>query len=140
MISIRSADQIPLDDVIARSPVKTNPRAKMVLSQCLARSEHSWTGLVDGQIVCLWGLCPPTLLSDQAYIWLLTTDEIEEHKFLFIRHSQMMMEKMLDVYPVIIGEVEINNFRARQWLRWLGAKFITRKNGTISFEIRKRIR
>lgn len=138
MVSIQGTERLSIDDVIRRSPVKDNPRAKQVLTQCLARSEMSWVGQIKGDVVCVWGLCPPTLMSERAYIWLLTTDDLADHKFLFIRHSQLLLEKMLAQYPVIVGEVMAENLPARKWIGLLGATFgPPDENGVISFEIRK---
>ncbi len=93
------------------------------LESCTAYASHLWAGYIRGRPVCAWGLVPPTLLSDRAYLWLYAAPAVEEFKFLFVRHSQMIMEEMREIYPVIYGVCEVDNPRAIRWLKWLGAEF-----------------
>lgn len=93
------------------------------MHRAIMNSTRVWAGAVDDQLVAMWGLIPPTLLSDTAYLWLFTTDHLRDHVFIFIRHSQRAVKAMLAEYPTIVGHTKINNTRAIQWLRWLGAEF-----------------
>src|SRR2546422_670823 len=52
-----------------------------------------WIGLIDEVPVCAWGLVPPSLISDRAYLWLYVTDAVEANKFIFIRWSQRSEER-----------------------------------------------
>jgi hypothetical protein len=123
-------------DLIHRSPVADMPGAEEVLKECLHRSTDVRQGMLNGKIACAWGLIPPTLLSDTAYLWLLTTDIVAEHKFLFIRNSQRYIEEALKIYPTIIGDVIGDNRSARKWLEWLGAEFGATVLGRTPFTIR----
>lgn len=138
MITVKSPDVEDVKDVLRRSPVGHIPDADKTLRQCLRRSIEVRCGMLDGSVACIWGLIPPTLLSDRAYLWLLTTDIIAEHKFLFVRYSQRYIEEMLKVYPVIYGEVEPKNEKAKRWLKWLGATFGEPTNGLIPFQIKRK--
>lgn len=93
------------------------------LEQYLAFSVKLCIGSVDGDMCCAWGLIPPSLLSNTAYLWLFSTDAVEDHKFLFIRHSQIEVKKMLEEWPVITGYCQASNQRSKRWLTWLGASF-----------------
>ena len=86
----------------------------------------------------MWGLIPPTILSDNAYLWLLTTNIIAEHKFLFIRYSQRWVEDVLKIYPVLTGNVRIDNEPAKQWIKWLGAVFYESDGNMIRFTISRK--
>jgi len=123
MIAVLKDRAIDVRDVVRRSPVAHIPGAEDILRDCMYRSVEVRAGLVDGEVACMWGLIPPTILSDTAWLWLLTTDIIAEHKFLFIRHSQRYIEEALKEYPNIIGDVMIDNRPAQRWLKWLGAEF-----------------
>ena len=103
----------------------------------LNASVFAWTGLVDGQIVCIWGLVPPTLLSDSAYLWLITTPVVEDHKFAFVRHSQIILNGMLDSFPLIVGHVLADQPQSKKWLKWLGVKFMPAEGRLIPFELRR---
>lgn len=104
----------------------------------IKNSSRTWAGMVDDRLVCMWGLIPPTLMSDTAYLWLITTKHLHGHEFLFIRHSQRAVQSMLEEFPEIVGHTLIENRRAIQWLRWLGAEFGEPINNTAyPFTIRR---
>lgn len=108
----------------------------LIIESCFNRSEERWIGTVDGKIACMWGLIPPTILSDFAYIWLYHNRLVEDHKFRFIRHSQLQVKRMLEIYPNIIGDCVISNSTGRKWLEWLGAKFGPPDGPLVPFTIR----
>jgi hypothetical protein len=138
MISIRLVSDVTLKELFDRSPASEIPKGEELLLTCLQRSTDVRYGYVDNQCACVWGLIPPTLLSGSAYLWLLTTDLVEQHKFLFVRHSQRWIEEALQVYPTIIGDWIPGDPRSRRWLEWLGAEFAAFQGGRIPFVIRKK--
>jgi hypothetical protein len=123
-----------LDDVISSVPEEHRKQ----FYDCANTSRQLWVGLIEGNVVCVWGLIPPTLLSSRAYLWLYTTDNLDGNEFLFVRHSQRAIEEMLKEYSVIYGHTEPGLPRTHRWLRWLGAQFGEQQNGLIPFEIRKK--
>lgn len=139
MISISQSRDINPYEVLRRSSVANVEGAQDILHDCLYRSMEVRYGLVDGEAACMWGLIPPTILSDSAYLWLLTTELVAEHKFLFIRHSQRYIEEALKKYPLIIGDVVGNNRSTIRWLKFLGAEFTRGINGRMLFTIRKKV-
>src|SRR5262245_11793845 len=87
-------------------------------------SSHCWTGYVDNQPACCWGLIPPTLMSDQAYLWLIVKEElVKDNQFIFVRQSQRWIERMLEQYPLIVGHCQLKAAASIRWMKWLGAKF-----------------
>ncbi len=138
-VAIRKNEAIDVRDIVRRSPVAHIPGAEDILRDCMHRSVEVRAGLVDGEVACMWGLIPPTLLSDTAWLWLLTTDIVAEHKFLFIRHSQRYIEEALKEFPNIVGDVMIDNRPAQRWLRWLGAEFQAQEGARIPFVIRAKV-
>lgn len=136
MIAIERTKEVNLREVILRSEVKHIPEAEEILRDCMYRSMEIRIGKVDGVVACVWGLIPPTILSDSAWLWLLCTDIVAEHKFLFVRHSQRYIEEALKEYPIILGDCLIDNKSAKRWLEWLGAKFAEPIAGRIPFSIR----
>lgn len=136
MITIEQAKVVDLRDVVQRSPQVGISDAEARLEQFLKVSVFTWVGKVDGKVACVWGLIAPSVLSDTAYLWLLTTDLVDEHKFMFIRWSQRYIEKMLVIYPHIIGNADTrfpNNIR---WLKFLGATFAEPEGFGVPFQIR----
>jgi|SRR5215469_1413324 len=138
MITIQEAPLYRTKEVIARSAVASVPGAEKKLRECLYRSTAKWIGYVDGEVACMWGLVPQSLLSDQAYLWLITTDIAAEHKFLLVRYSQLFVERALQAYPVITGHCEAGNYAAKRWLKWLGAEFGPSDGKQIVFAIRRK--
>jgi|SRR5262245_32471968 len=102
---------------------------------CLKWSSIMWVGHVDSDLCCMWGLIPPTLMSNQAYFWLQTTDLMKDHPFILVRHSQLVIEQALELYPSICGHVNANAPKSIRWLKWLGAKFGTPAHTGIPFRI-----
>jgi hypothetical protein len=126
-----------LTDVVSRSPVAHEPGGEIKLRTLIRMSEEVWFGLHDDKVAAVWGLIPPSLVSNRAYLWLLTTELVEAHKFLFIRHSQLVIEDALKRYPIVTGDVEVGNHAARKWLRWLGADIGVPEKGYSPFIIRR---
>jgi len=89
----------------------------------ICRSSYIWVGLIDGVIVCGWGLVPLSLLSERAYIWLFTNDNLKSRSLPFLRAVRRTIATMLQIYPSLIGEVVNDDARAKRWLAWAGADF-----------------
>lgn len=105
-------------------------------NKCMAQTAEFWVGKIDEVLISVWGVTPPTLLSDRAYLWLYATNKVAEHEFIFIRHSQQAIEKLLATYPLIVGHCLVNADRSQRWLRWLGAEFGFPEGNLVPFEIR----
>lgn len=114
------------------------PNEQKTMDQCARLSSHMWEGRIDGKIACIWGLVPPSLMSTRAYIWLYTNDTVEDHQFVFVRYSQLMIEEMLKEYEVIEGHCHADAKRSIRWLKWLGAEFQPLGNKRVAFTIRKK--
>lgn len=129
-------------EIIDASSLRVPPRLpvtlkdQLIIENCFIRSEERWIGTVDGEIACMWGLIPPTILSWSAYIWLYHNRLVEDHKFRFIRHSQLQVKRMLAIYPNIVGDCIAANDTGRKWLKWLGADFGPPDGPLIPFTIR----
>lgn len=137
-VQIQVAQKVDIPRLLLQTKYATVPGADRTLGQCLVMSQAAWLGCVDEKVACLWGLIPPTLISNRAYLWLLTTELVNEHQFLFIRHSQRMVEVMLREYDLITGHVKAGEDRSIRWLRWLGAVFGDPQGQLIPFGIVKR--
>ena len=107
-----------------------------VFNQYAFISTMLWAASVNGRLICLWGLVPPTLLSDQAYLWLHTTEAAKEHEFILVRRGQIELAKMLKEYPRIIGHCILGAEQSIRWLKWLGAKFGEPEGRLIPFVIK----
>lgn len=86
----------------------------------LARTDFSWAGEADGQLVALWGVESESLLSRTGYVWLLTTPALQEHLFTFVRLSRIALAEVEMRYDVLHGFVAADNQKSIRWLEWLG--------------------
>lgn len=91
-----------------------------ILETAVRKSLYSFCAKVDGEVACIWGIQPNTMLSDSAYMWLVTTPLVEKHSFIFARRSQIYMEGLRNYYADIYGHVDIRFRRSVRWLNWLG--------------------
>lgn len=107
-----------------------------VWQRFIALTSCSWIGIMDGEIACMWGIIPPTLLSNQCYLWLNTTEALRGNEFLFVRKSQRVIEDILGEYPEITGHVIRGQDQSIRWLGWLGADFGEPEELFIPFVIR----
>jgi hypothetical protein len=88
-------------------------------------------GMFGGSPLCYIGLAPRTLISSEAYAWMLVTSEGEKHPFLLARYARGVLETVLLKYPIIYGHCF--NAKSARWLRSLGAEFTSE----IEFEFRR---
>jgi hypothetical protein len=115
----------------------SNPE-KVILDE-MRRSTRSFAGLIDDRMACLWGIKAGTLLGDSAELWLLTTKLVEDCPFIFVRHSQMVLQIILGEYSRVYGYVLEENEQSIRWLQWLGCKLTkTVEPGVFEFNIRRR--
>jgi hypothetical protein len=135
-IEIARAAKVNVGAIIAESAYSNTATAKDALFDFLRRSVFSYVGTIDEKIACVYGLIAPTLMSDQGYLWLLTTNLVDDHPFVFVRHSQVVIKDMLEIYSEIVGHCDIRQERSVKWLRWLGAKFGESEGVMIPFQIR----
>jgi hypothetical protein len=130
---------VTLMELTASHPdVAFTPTEMEIMDNCLTLSNPMWRADVDGCLACVFGLIPPTLMSDRAYLWLYTTDLVKDHTFLLVRHSQRIVEKMLDEYPTIVGHCHVRAKLSQRWIKWLGATFAEPQGDKLPFIIRKR--
>ncbi len=138
-VRIESGEQSSALEMIVNSRTKAlSPDEAQALVGCLTFAHNIWSGWYGDRLACVWGLVPPSLMSDSAYLWLYTTDAIKDHEFMFVRYSQRMIEQMLELYPRITGMTQAGATDSIRWLRWLGASFGEPQGTFIPFVIRKK--
>ena len=101
-------------------------------------SQGIWHCEIKGEFIGMWGTIPPTLLSEQAYLWVYTNEKVKRHEFVFIRHSQLAIAEVLKEWPIIHGHTEVSATKSIRWLKWLGAEFLEPEDRLIPFFIRRK--
>ena len=127
-----------LSKVLREANVRLTEREARIVDQCQNLSLTTWVAHDRGQLVCAWGIIPPSVLSEEVYLWLHTTEAIKTSQFLFVRHSQLVIQQLLGEYRAIIGHVRMNAASSKRWLQWLGAEFYGPPvNGLLNFRIER---
>ncbi|MGC9966390.1 MAG: hypothetical protein ABSE08_13390 [Syntrophobacteraceae bacterium] len=91
------------------------------ISDCLITAAAAWTGLVDDEPVCMFGVSPSiNFLNGVGIPWLLGTDKIRENALAFLRRNKTYVGLMLDIFPRLINFVDVRNHLGILWLVWLG--------------------
>lgn len=136
--AIKQLNAIEMEDLISSEIApKLNTIDARRFDAARRVTQMAWAGFIGKKLVCMYGLIPPTLLSNNAWLWLHTTDEIKGNEFIFVRQSQRAVEAMLNVYPALIGNCRVGAEGSIRWVKWLGGKFGEPEDGFIPFEIRR---
>lgn len=106
-------------------------------------SPFAFTALKDGVPMALFGVKPDSVLSPRARVWLLGTDEINFTKKEFVKNCRIVVDGLLDIYPILYNAVDASYTQAVRLLQFLGAQFgKTVKSPTgapfLIFEIRRK--
>jgi hypothetical protein len=90
------------------------------LTRGVSCSSHAWTGLVDGEPACIFGVVPVSFMSGIGVPWMLGTPLVEEHATAFLRRNRRYVKHMTRAYNYLINYVDDRNVKAIAWLEWLG--------------------
>lgn len=138
-VSVAQTSRAAISELISCDPgCSFSQDERKVFNHCLSLTTTLWVGKLDDRLVCTWGIIPPTLMSEQVYLWLYVTEAIAGNEFLFVRHSQLAVAEILKEYPTITGYTDVDNKKAIRWLGWLGATFGPSNGKQLPFVIRKK--
>lgn len=77
--------------------------------------------LVDNEPAAIFGGASETLLGE-CRLWMLTTPLIERYQIQLLRASKRFVQWMRENYGPVIGMVDSEFEKSRNWLRWIGFK------------------
>ena len=88
----------------------------------LAHSAKAWTGLIDGEPVCMFGCVPGSILGNVGRPWMVGTRLLDDHALVFLRRCKRSgcLGEMRERFDVLSNFVDVRNTRAIEWLIWLG--------------------
>ncbi len=98
---------------------------EQALSLSLAASTAAWTGWVDDEPACMFGVGPIAILAGRGAPWMLGTEVLDDMPWPFVRQEFMprcreSVKAMLAVYPMLENYVDDRNTSSKNWLRHLG--------------------
>ncbi|WGL97355.1 hypothetical protein QE177_08980 [Arsenophonus sp. aPb] len=112
---VRQAD---IDEFYAMSML--SPRE--VLETGITQATQAWAGIIDHQVVTIFGVSPGSILNGIGVPWLVGSDLLEKYQKIFLRRCRPVLNAMLALYPELINYVDARNHVAKGWLHWLGFK------------------
>ena len=110
---LRKADR---DEILA----VTNRDVEEVLLESLQHSVLAWTGRVNGELLCVFGVVSLGLMTGNGIPWLLGSGHIDKYARTFMRQTKPYMKKMRRVCPTMINYVDVRNIKSIAWLKRLG--------------------
>lgn len=108
----READVLELWAAAKSTPLESMLRG-------MERSE-AWTWLIDGMPVCMFGVCPVSILGGYGVPWMVGTHQIDAHAGAFLRNSKAGILELLGHWDHLQNWVDARNTKAIRWLRHLG--------------------
>ena len=96
------------------------PKQAIFLS--LGVSSNDGTALVNGKVMCMFGVGMLSILSNIGVPWMLGTSLMDEHAHHFLRKSRKWINKVKEEYPLLINYVDARNVMSIRWLKWMGFK------------------
>lgn len=97
--------------------------AEMTLNFAIKHSTHRWAGIVDGQVIAIFGASLGSMITGTGIPWLISSNEVERYQMTFLRHSRPLLADMLKDYRLLENYADARNVAACRWLRWMGFKF-----------------
>ena len=86
----------------------------------ISLTDETYTGLADGQVLCIFGVGKSTLTSDVGHPWMLSSYLVEYHMRAWARGSKLAFKFMTQDVDHLINYVDARYTVAVRWLTWLG--------------------
>ena len=100
---------------------------KQAILESLKHTYDAQTGLVNGKVICMFGVGGVSLLSSVGVPWLLGAENLNEHSYIFLRESKKWIDENRKKYDLLFNFVDVRHKVAIRWLRWLGFEIFPAK-------------
>ncbi|MCI0560024.1 MAG: hypothetical protein MN733_16160 [Nitrososphaera sp.] len=111
--TIRPEDRTEVLASSGHSPIQA-------LESSLAGSVEAWTGMADGEVLCLFGVNPISILNGVFSPWMLSSESLPRHFRAFLRVSRVVVATWRQNYPILVNYTDSRYSVAIRWLSWLG--------------------
>lgn len=105
---LRVSDLVEMVKATGRCDVKAE------IERSVGLSAVSRTALLDGYPIAIYGV------TECGSIWMLGTEEADNHPIAFGRISKAFMAEMQAIYTRLYNYVDVKNIKSIEWLKWLG--------------------
>lgn len=113
---MREADRREVQAAAGIDPFKA-------LAHSVRRSDMSYTAMMGGVPIAVFGVGPINVLGGVGSIWLLGTDEVDRVSTTLLRSTRRWKPQLLSRYRVLRNFVSVDNRASIRLLVWLGATF-----------------
>lgn len=93
-----------------------------VLIRAYDRSLYTNTALVDGKVIAVWGVIG-SYLGEEGRPWSIMSPETEKYPFKFKSFYSHELDKMLQLFPVLVDMVDIRHIKVLRMLKLMGFAF-----------------
>lgn len=84
--------------------------------------QFTWCGLVQNEVVCMFGVIFSVNLGEFPVLWLIKTPLVWENKIQFLRQNKDFIAYIAWTYGAVESLVMKSNTSSLNWLGWLGFK------------------
>ena len=113
-----AANMRQADAVEVRASSSHEPLAALLHSVEL--SNYSSVVWINGVPVAIFGLVIRDILTGSGVPWLLSAEQVLNHKREILVHSKAGVSQMLTICPRLFNYVHAENKISIRWLKWLG--------------------
>lgn len=79
-----------------------------------------WSAFADGQLACIIGCAPVSLMGGVGSPWMLGTPVLDSHSRVLVRKTPEYIGVMLKAFPRLMNYVHARNNTSKRWLRRAG--------------------
>ena len=82
-----------------------------------------------GEPILMFGTVPHPRDPSVGLVWLLSSEEVLNHRTDFLRKSRHYMDVFARKYPILMNFTDCRNTVHHRWLRWCGFAFLKTVTG-----------
>lgn len=99
-------------------------RVREAIDRSIADSTHCWTAWAGADLMCMFGVAPVSLLSDDGVPWMLGTPVVARERRALTRLARPYIARMLAAHPRLVNVVDARNVAAMRFLRHVGFQLL----------------
>jgi hypothetical protein len=104
-----------------------------MLEHELATSLATYAGVVDGEVVVLGGIKCRDLFSDEAYVWIICSERVNQYPIAFVKAVLAVRKEVQPRFSSLWGYLVTDFERSVRWVQWLGFTVEPPVNGVSLF-------
>jgi hypothetical protein len=90
------------------------------LARSMRVSMDSWTCLLDGRVLGMFGVAPGCVLTGAGSFWMATSGLVETHRKTFMRACQVCLVDLRHRWPLLRATIHGKHTRSIAWAKRMG--------------------